>query len=177
MSFDELYDEVLEAELRATAAREAAVREPFLQVVPDESDALGTPGAAEAVVAAAQGPRGFTRYRNATLVGAGGLACAAVGALMGGLGGYLTVKPAAAHPVASSTKQDPSLDGAVSQASRLSSAVSGSAAVTGALFSLLSGSLVQSGAAPSERATSSDPGNPLTPPSWRAPRATCPAAA
>ena len=53
-----------------------------------------------------EGPRGLARYRNAAMVGAGGLACAAVGAFLGGLGGYFTIAPAAAHPLASSTSPD-----------------------------------------------------------------------
>ena len=52
-------------------------------------------------------PRGLARYRNAALVGAGGLACAAVGGLLGGVGGYFNISPAEAHPVAAAAQDLP----------------------------------------------------------------------
>ena len=58
--------------------------------------------------AESEGPRGLARYRNAAMVGAGGLACATVGAFLGGLGGAFTISPAAAHPLASATTPDQS---------------------------------------------------------------------
>ena len=58
---------------------------------------------------AAREDRGALALRTAGLVGAGGLACAAVGAFLGGLGGYFTVNPAAAHSVASTSATSPSL--------------------------------------------------------------------
>ena len=89
------------------------------------------------------GPRGLSRYRNAVMVGAGGLACAGIGAFFGGLGGTFTVNPAAAHSVASSSAQDRPLAAAVNEAYRSSAHQSGSAAVAAASFSALSGSLTQ----------------------------------
>ena len=88
-----------------------------------------------------EGPRGLSRYRNAAMVGAGGLACAAVGAFLGGLGGYFTVNPASAHTVASSSTPDQPLAAVVNQAYRASALQSGSAAVAAASFSSLSGAL------------------------------------
>jgi hypothetical protein len=59
---------------------------------------------------------GLARYRSAALVAAGGLACATVGALLGGLGGYFTLSPAGAHAVTSSSRDLP-LSSAVDSAS------------------------------------------------------------
>ena len=91
--------------------------------------------------------RGGSRvYRNAAMVGAGGLACAAVGAFLGGLGGYFTVNPAAAHSVASSSSGSPDqpLAAAVNQAYRASAHQSGiGRRSSAASFSSLSGSLTQ----------------------------------
>ena len=128
MSFDEIYDEMLHQEFRSRG-RHAA------------------PEAPEKAAAEGEGPRGLARYRNAAVVGAGGLACAAVGAFLGGLGGYFTVNPAAAHSVASSSSssaQDQPLAAAVNQAYHSSTAKSGTAALAAASFSDLSGSLTQS---------------------------------
>ena len=50
------------------------------------------------------------------MVGAGGWPAPRVGAFLGGLGGYFTVDPAAAHPLASSTTPDQSLAAAADQA-------------------------------------------------------------
>jgi hypothetical protein len=99
--------------------------------------------AAEEVPPDAEGPRGLSRYRNAAMVGAGGLTCAAIGAFLGGLGGYFTVNPAVAHPLASSPGSNQPLATAVDQAYRVAS--HGDSA-DGALvsFSSPSGSLAQS---------------------------------
>ncbi len=90
MTVDEIYDRLLMNELGVSVAEpdQAEELEPELELTE-----------AEAMEAELEGPRGLARYRNAAMVGAGGLACAAVGALMGGFGGYFTVSPAAAHPV------------------------------------------------------------------------------
>ncbi len=77
--------------------------------------------AAEEVPADAEGPTGLSRYRNAAMVGAGGLTCAAIGAFLGGLGGYFTVNPAATHPFASSAGSNQPLATAVDQAYRVAS--------------------------------------------------------
>ena len=69
----------------------------------------------------ARGRRGLSRYRNAAMVGAGGLTCAAIGAFLGGLGGYFTVNPAAAHPLASAAGPNQQLATAVDQAYRVAS--------------------------------------------------------
>ncbi len=125
MSFDEMYDEMLHDEFRSRGA------------------ARGKHAAPETAGEGHEGPRGLSRYRNAAMVGAGGLACAAVGAFLGGLGGYFTVNPAAAHSVASSSTTDQPLAAAVNQAYRAASQQSGSAAVAAASFSSLSGSLTK----------------------------------
>ena len=85
-----------------------------------------------------EGPRGLSRFRTATVVGAGGLACAAIGAFLGGLGGSLTIDPAAAHAIASSTAPEQALAATVDQAYRSAPVTSGSAAVATAAFSPLS---------------------------------------
>ena len=51
-------------------------------------------------------------FRNAALVGGGGLSFAAVGAILGGLGG-LTLGPVALHPFGGSSDQSPSIAGAI----------------------------------------------------------------
>ena len=103
MNVDEIYDLLLELEL-GTPATEALAsdgvrgrrgRRSWRSRRPTSlarTDVAETADAAEP-----SRSTGFGRYRNAALVGAGGLACAAVGALLGGLGGYFTVAPAAAH--------------------------------------------------------------------------------
>jgi hypothetical protein len=106
------------------------------------SDETQTPSAAaEETSAEGEGPRGLARYRNAAMVGAGGLACAAVGAFLGGLGGAFTVSPAAAHPLASSASADESPDAAANAAQGVTGSTGGTAAVTTAVLSSLSGSL------------------------------------
>ncbi len=125
MSFDEMYDEMLHDEFRSRGV------------------SRGKHAAPETAGEGHEGPRGISRYRSAAMVGAGGLACAAVGAFLGGLGGYFTVNPAAAHSVASSSTTDQPLAAAVNQAYRVASQQSGSAAVAAASFSSLSGSLTK----------------------------------
>ncbi len=88
-SLDERYDQMLHEEFAAVPC----------------ADAEPTP----------EPPRGLARYRSAALVGAGGLACAIVGALLGGLSGYFALSPAGAHPVTSSS-QDLPLSSAVHSA-------------------------------------------------------------
>jgi len=113
----------------------------------DEFEVRGSPTPAEAVlvgVAEGDGPRGLARYRNAAMVGAGGLACAAVGAFLGGIGGSITIAPAAAHPLASSVSQDGTpVAGATGGGAATASSTA--AVVTAALTSL-SGSLTQNAA-------------------------------
>jgi len=142
MSFDEMYDDMLHDEFRSQGAPR------------------GKHAAPETAVVGGEGPRGLARYRNAAMVGAGGLACAAVGAFLGGLGGYFTVNPAAAHSVASSSSGAPDqpLAAAVNQAYRAAAHQSGSAAVAAASFSSLSGSLTQ-GIAPFQTLTYHSPVN------------------
>jgi DNA segregation ATPase FtsK/SpoIIIE, S-DNA-T family len=73
--------------------------------------------------ARAEGPRGLARYRNPTLVTAGGLACAAVGAVLGGLGGSVAVDPVAGHSVASSTAPEQAVAAAIESAADVDDAV------------------------------------------------------
>ena len=74
MSFDEMYDEMLHDEFRGGSPRRGA-------------HASQRPGTR------------LSRYRNAGLVGAGGLACAGAGAFLGGLGGFVNLWPASVHSV------------------------------------------------------------------------------
>ena len=124
-SLDEMYEEMLRGEFSSRGKHAAAEAAPALasDVEPDapahgvhmaaadapihdEFEVQAPPAAAEEAPAESEGPRGLARYRNAAMVGAGGLACAAVGAFLGGLGGYFTIAPAAAHPLASSVSPD-----------------------------------------------------------------------
>ena len=102
-SQNEMYDEMLRGEFRprstGTDADAAAAGAAPLH---DEFDPQAQPAAVEEAHEEGGGPRGFARYRTAAVVGAGGVACAAVGALLGGLGGSFSTAPAAAHPLASS---------------------------------------------------------------------------
>ena len=139
VSFDEMYDEMLQAEfssrgkhaehvahtghdtvaapeLDLEARRPRAPRGRVGRTDPREpSNRMCVPVAAEEAPAEGEGPRGLARYRNAAMVGAGGLACAAVGAFLGGLGGYFTVNPAAAHSVGSSATAPESAAGRCGQ--------------------------------------------------------------
>ncbi len=134
-----------EFEIHEVQVREVQVR-----------DETPPPAAAEGTSAESEGPRGLARYRNAAMVGAGGLACAAVGAFLGGLGGAFTISPAAAHPLASSTAEDPlTAAAAAGEAQDMAGSTDGTAAVTTAVLSSLSGSLTQA-AAPLQWLTSAD---------------------
>ncbi len=160
MSFDETYDEMLHDEFSSRGRHQAmaAVAEPELT----ESASRGRHAAAEegdTHTEAAERPRGLQRYRTAGLVGAGGLACAAAGAFLGGLGGYFTISPAAAHPVAAPTiTQDLPLAQAVGHGSHSSSGARGTSAVTAAEFSKVFGSLTK-GIGPFASLTSDPFGN------------------
>ncbi len=160
MSFDETYDEMLHDEFssRGKHQAKAAAAEPE----PTESASRGRHAAAEEAetrTGAAERPRGLQRYRTAGLVGAGGLACAAAGAFLGGLGGYFTISPAAAHPVASPTiTQDLPLAQAVDLGAHSSSGARGTSAVTAAEFSKVFGSLTK-GIGPFASLTSDPFGN------------------
>jgi hypothetical protein len=165
MSFDDMYDEMLHDEFSSRgkhAAKAAAVEtEPAPSPVRGrhtavgEADTVEVGAVQEPVTEAVERPRGFQRYRTAALVGAGGMACAAAGAFLGGLGGYFTVSPAAAHPLSSPTvTQDLPLAQAVSNAAHSSaSPAQGTSAVAAASFSKASGSLTQ-GIAPFTTLTS-----------------------
>ena len=163
MSLDERYEEMLRAEFSPRGKHAATDAGPVLQeetrphgrhvaavdaAIHDEFNPM-VPPAVEEAPAEGEGPRGFARYRNAAMVGAGGLACAAVGALLGGLGGYFTVNPAAAHALASASSPDQSLAAAVNQAHDAAFTVPGSAARGTASLTALSGPLTQ-GIAPLE---------------------------
>jgi hypothetical protein len=157
MSFDEIYDEMLHDEFSARGKHQAmaVVAEP--EPEPLESTSRGRHAAAEEP--AAERPRGFQRYRTAGLVGAGGLACAAAGAFLGGLGGYFTIAPAAAHALAAPTvTQDLPLAQAVGHGSNSSAGTHGTSAVLAARFSQAFGSLTQ-GIAPFASLTSQPLGN------------------
>ena len=90
----EMYDRLLMNELGSSEA------EPVLAEVSEPMDA-------ELEDTQPERPSGLARYRTAALVGAGGLACAAVGGLLGGVGGYFNISPAEAHPVASAAQDLP----------------------------------------------------------------------
>jgi hypothetical protein len=153
MSFDQMYDEMLHDEFSSCGKHQAKAAAVAAEPELAEGTSRGRHAAAEEPVAR---PRGFQRYRTAALVGAGGMACAAAGAFLGGLGGYFTISPAAAHSVASPTvTQDLPLAQAVSQAAHSSSGAGarGTSAVAAANFSKVSGSLTK-GIAPFASLTS-----------------------
>ena len=165
MGFDEMYDEMLHGEFSSHGkhAAKAAVETAPVAVATEvrgkhavaEAPAVDAAGTGQ-VAEVADRPRGFQRYRTAALVGAGGMACAAAGAFLGGLGGYFTISPAAAHPLASPTvTQDLPLAQAVSNASHSvsSGSAKGTPAVAAADFSKASGGLTQ-GIAPFATLTS-----------------------
>ncbi len=145
MSFDEMHDERRMAE--SSSAGTHAADAPIHVELDAPAEAHTDPTAVEDAPAGAEGPTGFARYRNATLVGAGGLAFAAVGAFLGGLGGYVAVNPVAAHNLASSTSRDQSLAAAANQAHDAASSAGGSAGVATASISSPSGSRTQGVAA------------------------------
>ena len=130
-SLDEMYDEMLRGEFsprgkhaaaeacpaRLEGARVQGVHSATADApIHNEFEVVAPPAPVEEAPAEGEGPRGLARYRNAAMVGAGGLACAAVGAFLGGLGGYFTIAPAAAHPLASSTTPDQPSAGAANGA-------------------------------------------------------------
>ena len=175
-NLDEMYDEMLRGEFRSrgkhaapdTAKPSAAPPRPHARHVAaadapihDEFEVPAPPATAAVETSAeSEGPRGLARYRNAAMVGAGGLACAAVGALLGGLGGAFTISPAAAHPLASVAAPDQSA-GAAEPAADGAGSTSGTAGLTTAVLSSLSGSLTQ-GVAPLQWLTSQTGSVPAT---------------
>ncbi|HEY1444233.1 MAG TPA: hypothetical protein VGF51_04985 [Acidimicrobiales bacterium] len=159
MSFDETYDEMLHGEFSSHGKHQAkaALAEPEAGLTPSTS--RGRHAAAEEPEGAER-PSGFQRYRTATLVGAGGMACAVAGAFLGGLGGYFTISPAAAHAVAAPTvTQDLPLAQAVGHNGAHSAAgAHGTSAVMAADFTQVFGSLTK-GIAPFASLTSEPLGN------------------
>jgi hypothetical protein len=113
MNVNEIYDLLLEMELGPPAAGTPAGGRAEAVLGGESGGAAVEAGSGEADAAEAAEPSrltGFGRYRNAALVGAGGLACAAVGALLGGMGGYFTVAPASAHAVGATAQDTPLAD-------------------------------------------------------------------
>jgi hypothetical protein len=130
MGLDERYDEILQAEFSSEGALVAdedrvlggAASLPGLSAPAREApihgkpEAQATPEAFEAEPVRSDRPRARARSRHAAMAGAGGMACAAMGALLGGLGGLggpggsgvlgvlggLGANPAAAQPLESS---------------------------------------------------------------------------
>ncbi len=116
---------------------------------------------ADRPLAKVAGLKGRARYRSAAMVGAGGLACAAVGAFLGGLGGSFTVNPAAAHPLASSPAPEQTA-AATNQVNDALSTESGSSALTAASYSALPGPLTQGqGSGPLQWLTAGSGSRPL----------------
>ena len=144
----------------AGAAGAAAVVPTHARVPAPIHEAFEPPPPAESADRAPADLNGLTRYRNAAMVGAGGLACAAVGAFLGGLGGYFTVNPAAAHPLASSSAAEQAAAVATNQVNDALSTESGSSAATAASFSSLSGPLTQ-GSGPLQWLTAGSGSQPL----------------
>ena len=151
MTFDELYDEMLSMEFstRGRHAKPEMIVDPataVAAVVADDVCGSARHAKADAVEATAQDsrerPTGLARYRTAGLVGAGGLACATLGAFLGGLGGYFTVSPAGAHAVASTSQDSPAATASHVARSAGSAAM---AATTEPSFSLPSGGLTSAG--------------------------------
>jgi hypothetical protein len=158
VSFDETYDEMLRAEFSSRGKHAATETAPVLQEeirphgnhvamedAPIHAEFVPsvTPAVVDEATAEGEGPRGLARYRNAAMVGAGGLACAAVGAFLGGLGGYFTINPASARSLAAATSPDQSLAAAVNQAHDAAFTVRGSATRGTASLTSLSGALTQ----------------------------------
>ena len=81
MSFDEMYDETVHAE--------------FLSGAVNDIPRHGADAAARAIF-------GTPRRRSIAVIASGGLAFAALGAFLGGLGSDVAVSPAAAHPLTTS---------------------------------------------------------------------------
>jgi hypothetical protein len=177
---DKMHEEMLKEEFSAEGAvPHGEVRPPVEHAVAMGAPvaaggfgALATPEVVEEAPAAREGPRGLARYRNATMVGAGGVSCSVMGALIGGLGGPgglgaqgglagLGADPAAAHSLAC-----PASPGKSPATSHLgddtAAAARGSAAVATASLSSLSGSLSQ-GIAPLNGLAAGTDAPPLAP--------------
>jgi hypothetical protein len=86
MSFDEMYDELVHAEFLPNAVHDPPHR--------------GADAAARAIF-------GTSRFRSIALITSGGLAFAALGAFLGGLGSNFAVSPASAHPLTTSHRSVP----------------------------------------------------------------------
>ena len=181
-SLDEMYDEMLRGEFTSRGRHAAPDAEPAPAEVAwphgprgrhgrhvaaadspihDEFDVQPLRAAAGEAPVGNDGPRGLARYRNAVMVGAGGLACAGVGAFLGGLGGYFTVNPAAARSLVSSTAPDQQLAAAANQAQQEAGSAGGTQAVVTAALTSLSGSLTQN-AAPLQWLTAQPGSLPVT---------------
>lgn len=167
MTFDQMYDEMLDLEFSARGRHaKAEVVQPAEAIAAGASASHARHAKAESVEAdevapsVPERPTGLARYRNAALVGAGGLACATVGALLGGLGGYFTVSPAGAHAVAS-TKADGSSSPSVHRPAHSSDSTANSGLpATG--FSPVSGGLTQAGSGVGSITASPSPNAPLS---------------
>jgi hypothetical protein len=176
MSFDELYDEMLSLEF-SSRGRHAKAEDPadpagaVAAVMAGEvavharhakADALDmVDGSSEPATADGEHerPSGLARYRTAALVGAGGLACATVGAFLGGLGGYFTVSPAGAHAVASTTADGPA--GPAVHRSAHSSDSTVTPPLPGTAFTPVSGGLTQAGSGVGSITATPSPNSPL----------------
>ena len=110
MNVDEIYDLLLELELGTPATGTPTPRGRGRRCERRQREAGTTEVGTRPRPARPSRTTGFGRYRNAALVGAGGLACAAVGAFLGGLGGYFTVAPAAAHVIGATAQDTPLAD-------------------------------------------------------------------
>jgi hypothetical protein len=86
MSFEEMYDETVHAE--------------FLSGAVNGTPRHGADAAARAIF-------GTPRRRSIAVIASGGLAFAALGAFLGGLGSDVAVSPAAAHPLTTSQRSVP----------------------------------------------------------------------
>jgi hypothetical protein len=142
MNVDQIYDLLLEMEL-GTPATEVQAAGVVDAGVPTTDVADTTDAAESADTAEPSRSTGFGRYRNAALVGAGGLACAAVGALLGGLGGYFTVAPAAAHLIGATAQDTPLADAVNGAASHWGVGGHGSSAGGRATLADVEGSLTK----------------------------------
>jgi hypothetical protein len=169
-TFDQMYDEMLGLEFSAQGkhAKGGAVQPAeavATAVAAGEIASHARHAKAESVEADAaapsehERPTGLARYRNAAMVGAGGLACATVGALLGGLGGYFTVSPAAAHAVGSTTADGQSTP-AVHRSAHSSDSTA-NAALPATAFSPVSGGLTQAGSGVGSITASPSPNSPV----------------
>jgi hypothetical protein len=170
MTFDQMYDEMLGLEFsdrgkHAKAEEVQPAAAVATAVATGEIASHARHAKVESVEADAAAPSeheratGFARYRNAALVGAGGLACATVGALLGGLGGYFTVSPAAAHAVGSTTADGQSTP-AVHRSAHSSDSTA-NAPLPATAFSPASGGLTQAGSGVGSITASPSPNSPV----------------